>query len=197
MSRQTSMGIVPAMVLCALFRVSRQAYYVALRRVAEATAACGTAVALPGYPRNRAGQALYVDHAAAVLRDALQKAGVDRPKLYQNGNNRLRIRAHDLRATFVTLALANGKSEDWVMQRTGHSSSIMLARYRREAKTAQELGLGWLHPPHEVIPELRNLNVEPGVQEVQSSATLTASLKNRFSVRRLSESFRCSARGGT
>ncbi len=38
-------------------------------------------------------------------------SGVDRPKLYQNGNNRLRIRAHDQRATFVTLSLANGKSE--------------------------------------------------------------------------------------
>jgi len=126
--------------------------------------------ALPRYRRSRAGQPLYVDHAAGVLREALQKAGVNRPKLFQNGNNRLRIRAHDLRATFVTLALANGRSEDWVMQRTGHSSSIMLARYRREAKTAQELALGWLHPLHEVIPELRSLNAEPATPEVQSSA---------------------------
>jgi integrase len=111
-----------------------------------------------------------VDHAAAALREALQKAGVNRPKLYQNENNRLRIRAHDLRATFVTLALANGKSEDWVMQRTGHGSSIMLARYRREAKTAQELGLGWLHPLPEVIPEFRNLDAEPAPSVVQSLA---------------------------
>jgi integrase len=88
----------------------------------------------------------------------------------QNGNNRLRIRAHDLRATFVTLAFANGRSEDWVMQRTGHSSSVMLARYRRDAKTAQELGLGWLLPLHEAIPELRILNDEPGSSAVESSA---------------------------
>ena len=126
--------------------------------------------AIPGHRRRRAGKSLYVDHASETLREALQSAGVDRPKLYQNGNNRLRIRAHDLRATFVTLALANGKSEDWVMQRTGHNSSIMLARYRREAKTAQELGLGWLQPLHEVIPELRNLTAEPAGSEVQTSA---------------------------
>jgi hypothetical protein len=30
----------------------------------------------------------------------------------------------------------------------------MLARYRREAKTAQELALGWLVPLHHAIPEL-------------------------------------------
>lgn len=115
------------------------------------------AEAAPRFRRRRAGMPLHVDHAAEVLRRALKEAGVDRPKLYQSGNNRLRIRAHDLRATFVTLALANGKTEDWVMQRTGHSSSVMLARYRRDAKTAQELGLGWLHPLHELIPELGGL----------------------------------------
>ncbi len=128
------------------------------------------AEAAPKSRKRRAGLHLHVDHAAEILRRSLRNAGVDRPKLYQNGNNRLQIRAHDLRATFVTLALANGKTEDWVRQRTGHGSSIMLARYRRDAETAQELGLGWLHPLHEVIPELRNLNAEPAVSEVQSSA---------------------------
>ena len=95
-----------------------------------------------------------VDHAAETLRGALREAGIQREKLFQNGNNRLQLRAHDLRATFVTLALACGRSEDWVMQRTGHSSSMMLSRYRRESKTAQELDLGWLSPLHAAIPEL-------------------------------------------
>jgi integrase len=112
------------------------------------------AEALPRYRRRRRGQALHVDHAGEILRRALEKAGVDREKLFQSGNNRLQLRAHDLRATFVTLALACGRSEDWVMQRTGHSSSVMLSRYRREATTAQELGLGWLAPLHLSIPEL-------------------------------------------
>ena len=85
-----------------------------------------------------------------------------RAKLFERGEHRLQLRAHDLRATFVTLALANGKSEDWVMQRTGHSSSIMLSRYRREAETADDLGLGWLHPLHKVIPELAAVKVGSG-----------------------------------
>lgn len=36
MSRQTSEGLVPVIVLCALFGVSRQGYYAALRRVSDA-----------------------------------------------------------------------------------------------------------------------------------------------------------------
>jgi integrase len=110
--------------------------------------------ALPRFRRRRAGQHLHVDHAGEILREALQAAGVTRPKLFEANDHRLRLRAHDLRATFVTLALANGRSEDWVMQRTGHRSSIMLARYRRDAETAHELGLGWLRPLSEIIPEL-------------------------------------------
>lgn len=121
--------------------------------------------ALPRHRRRRCGQPLHVDHAGEILRRALRLAGVEREKLFQNGNNRLQLRAHDLRATFVTLALARGKSEDWVMQRTGHSSSVMLSRYRREAKTAHELGLGWLKPLHEVIPEL-------AVHRFESTASL-------------------------
>jgi hypothetical protein len=33
----------------------------------------------------------------------------------------------------------------------------MIARYRREAQTVQELGLGWLAPLHESIPELAEI----------------------------------------
>lgn len=113
--------------------------------------------ALPRYRRRRQGQPLHVDHAGEILRGALRRAGVTRPKLFEGGEHRIQLRAHDLRATFVTLSLADGRSEDWVMQRTGHTSSIMLARYRREAETASELGLGWLLPLHEVIPELAAL----------------------------------------
>jgi integrase len=84
----------------------------------------------------------------------LRGAGVTRSALYDRNENRTRLRAHDLRATFVTLALAAGRSEDWVVTRTGHGSSQMIALYRRQAKTAAELKLGWLKPLHEVIPEL-------------------------------------------
>src|SRR5690606_9487912 len=97
-----------------------------------------------------------------------------RPVLFQRTAKRAPLRAHDLRATFVTLALASGKTETWVCDRTGHRSSNMLNKYRRAARTAEELGLGWLKPMHEVIPELvgadgRARGVEPvGGAEVQA-----------------------------
>ncbi|MFW5739319.1 MAG: DNA integration/recombination/inversion protein, partial [Myxococcota bacterium] len=73
----------------------------------------------------------------------------------------MRLRAHDLRATFVTLALACGQTEDWVRTRTGHGSSQMIARYRREAQTPAELKLGWLEPLHQALPELRQVTDRP------------------------------------
>jgi integrase len=82
---------------------------------------------------------------------------VKRSKLFERGEHRIRLRAHDLRATFVTLALAAGKTEDWVVTRTGHSSFQMVALYPRQAKTAAELKLGWLKPLHEIIPDLAAL----------------------------------------
>jgi len=103
---------------------------------------------------------LYVDHLAAELRDGLLASGVTRSKLFERGDHRIRLRAHDLRATFVTLALAEGRTEDWVVTRTGHGSSQMIALYRRQAKTAAELKLGWLKPLHEIIPELAKLGAQ-------------------------------------
>jgi|HubBroStandDraft_1064217.scaffolds.fasta_scaffold02978_5 integrase len=113
--------------------------------------------ALPRHRRTVTDRPLYVDHLAGELRDGLQDAGVKRAKLFERSNHRMRLRAHDLRATFVTLALADGKTEDWVVTRTGHGSSQMIALYRRQAKTAAELKLGWLRPLHEVVPELAGL----------------------------------------
>jgi integrase len=125
--------------------------------------------ALPRYRRRRAGLPLSAGHAGEKLREALLLAGQERPKLFQRDVNRIPIRAHDLRATFVTLALANGKTEDWVMRRTGHSSSIMLARYRRDAETLREHNLGWLADLAESIPEFRKANDESASSEVQLS----------------------------
>ena len=63
----------------------------------------------------------------------------------------VRIRVHDLRGTFVTLSLANGRTEAWVADRTGHRSSVMINRYRRAARTATEPGLGLLAPLNEAM----------------------------------------------
>ncbi len=89
------------------------------------------------------------------FRGHLRAAGVERPELFERSDARQPIRIHDLRATFVTLSLANGKSETWVADRTGHRSSVMLNAYRRVARQVAELNLGALLPLDEAIPELR------------------------------------------
>jgi len=93
-------------------------------------------------------------HMADRLRSDLVKAGVKREALYSRTDKRRPIRAHDLRATFITIALANGRTESWVQDRTGHASTLMIARYRRAARTVAELSLGGLTPMVEAIPEL-------------------------------------------
>jgi integrase len=87
------------------------------------------------------------ERAAEQFRADLQAAKVNRAELFDKKSKvRRPIRVHDLRATFVTLALANGKTEAWVCDRTGHRSSAMVNRYRRQARQATELGLGELAP---------------------------------------------------
>lgn len=91
---------------------------------------------------------------AKVLRADLKRAGVERPSLFAASASRLRVRVHDLRALFVTHALAHGRSETWVTDRTGHTSSQMLQKYRRSARQWVEGKLGTLLPLDVAIPEL-------------------------------------------
>jgi integrase len=70
-----------------------------------------------------------------MLRADLKTAGVTRAELFERSAVRQPIRVHDLRATFVTVGLANGKTETWVADRTRHRSSAMINRYRRQART--------------------------------------------------------------
>jgi integrase len=100
------------------------------------------------------GRPLYVDQMAEHLRADLRSAGVSRAELFERTAVRQPIRVHDLRATFVTVSLANGKTETWVADRTGHRSSSMINRYRRQARTWGELGLGELVPLDRALPEL-------------------------------------------
>jgi integrase len=94
------------------------------------------------------------DSLAPVLRADLQASGVTRPELFKSGKNRQPLRVHDLRGTFVTLGLANGRTEAWISDRTGHTSSQMINRYKRAARSASELELGELGPLDRALPEL-------------------------------------------
>ncbi len=101
--------------------------------------------------------ALVFDGIKGRLAEALQRhlkaAGIDRPELAENNAKRRQMNVHGLRSTFVTISLANGRSETWVMDRTGHRSSAMVNRYRRIARTVAELALGPLTRLDHAIPE--------------------------------------------
>ena len=90
---------------------------------------------------------------AEALQRHLKVAGIDRPELAENNAKRRQMNVHGLRSTFVTISLANGRSETWVMDRTGHRSSAMVNRYRRIARTVAELALGPLTRLDHAIPE--------------------------------------------
>lgn len=83
---------------------------------------------------------------ATTFREHLTLAGIDRRALHQRTAERRPLRVHDLRGSFVTIALANGCNEDWVMQRTGHTTSAMLAKYRRQVDYARDAELEWWQP---------------------------------------------------
>ncbi|MGH7439081.1 MAG: hypothetical protein ACRENE_25615, partial [Polyangiaceae bacterium] len=80
-------------------------------------------------------------------------AEVDRAKLFQASRSRLRMRAHDLRATFITVSLASGRTWEWCQQRTGHGDA-MKQKYRRTSATWTAQRQGDLAPLHLAIPEL-------------------------------------------
>jgi integrase len=100
------------------------------------------------------GQPYNTDKLAALYREYLERACGARPEILKDGPNRMRARAHDMRGMFVTYSLANGRTESWVQDRTGHTTSIMVNRYRQSARTVAELGLGKLAPLVTAIPEL-------------------------------------------
>lgn len=103
------------------------------------------------------GERIRVDGLAhryrTMLETTLRGAGLYRADLFIGGERRMRLRVHDLRGAFVTYALANGRTETWVQDRTGHRSSHMVNRYRRVARTVLEAELGDLTPLDEAIPE--------------------------------------------
>jgi integrase len=54
-----------------------------------------------------------------------------RAQLFEKTTHQRLIEYHDLRASFITFALANGRSEEWIRERSGHTTSQMISRYRR------------------------------------------------------------------
>lgn len=121
----------------------------------------------------RPGDAAFaVGQLPRQLRALLTAAGVERAELFVQTESRQRIRAHDLRASFITVSLALGKSETWVADRTGHTSSVMINRYRRKARQVAQLQLGPFMPLDEIIPELAAIAERPALAVVPPPATV-------------------------
>lgn len=118
---------------------------------------------LPPAPRERKdGKPLIALRKATLFRENLEKAKITRPQLFEHDDVRRHIVIHDLRATFVTVSLAEGKPEAWITDRTGHKSSEMIYKYKRASRQHQELGLGPLAPLCVAIPELSELGRREG-----------------------------------
>lgn len=104
-----------------------------------------------------------IRHLAEDLRNDLVKAGVtrqQRPDLFMSGDGQEPIRFQDLRATFVSLHLAQGWSYQDVMIRTQHTSTKVLEHhYARRVDVAKVI----IRKQGPLLPLDRALGVEVGV----------------------------------
>ena len=80
------------------------------------------------------------ERLADLYREHCQAAGVDRERLFTRKANKLRLRAHDMRAFFITAGMFAGYDAMWITDRTGHTSLSMLRRYARDVRRWRELG---------------------------------------------------------
>jgi integrase len=104
------------------------------------------------------------EREARVLRDDLITAKIKRPSLLGTGGDNVQpLRFHDLRATFVTWAMREGRGDGWISDRTGHLTPEMRARYARAARTLSDLDYKPFPDIAKAIPELakRPSNVVP------------------------------------
>lgn len=81
-----------------------------------------------------------VNKAAKTLRAHMILAGNDRHALHTTEGRRRQLRAHDTRATFVVNAKRCGRNEEWIKERTGHTTSLMIEKYNRLLSVAEKKG---------------------------------------------------------
>jgi integrase len=102
---------------------------------------------------DESGAGFDIDHMAGRLRGYLKRAELTRADLYSTSPLKRAFGVHCFRRSFVTRSLALGRNEDWVRQRTGHTSDELLG-YRQAAKSLAELELGDLAPLDKSLPDL-------------------------------------------
>jgi len=77
---------------------------------------------------------------APVYREHCEAVGIDRARLFQKKANKLRLRAHDMRAFFITAGMFAGRDALWITDRSGHTTLGMLRTYERDVRRWRELG---------------------------------------------------------
>jgi hypothetical protein len=77
---------------------------------------------------------------APLYRSHCEAAGIKRERLFQKKANKLRLRAHDMRAFFVTAGMFDGHDALWITDRSGHTTLGMLRTYERDVRRWRELG---------------------------------------------------------
>jgi len=77
---------------------------------------------------------------ALVYRAHCEAVGIVRERLFQKKANKLRLRAHDMRAFFVTGGMFAGHDALWITDRSGHTTLGMLRTYERDVRRWRELG---------------------------------------------------------
>jgi integrase len=136
----------------------------------------GPVLVFPG----RGGKKISIHTPQNRLRSDLRLAGVTRQSLLEPSDGAEPLRVHDLRASFITLALRAGRSHKWIMTRTGHEKLGTLSIYDRLVEDANEHHLpAWFAPMAQSIPELRPAKGGPRVgqtpQNAQEMALITRS----------------------
>jgi integrase len=94
------------------------------------------------------------EHEATVLRADLEAAKMTRHTVDAPTANVQPLRFHDLRATFVTWSMRQGRGDGWISDRTGHLTPEMRGRYARAARVLADLRYEPFPSLEKAIPEL-------------------------------------------
>jgi integrase len=110
------------------------------------------------FPGRASGKRIRTGTIWARFLQDLAVAGVTRRVLLKGADGINPLRVHDLRASFVTLAMRSGRDLKWIMTRTGHETLGVLQGYDRLVQDAEEHRLPkWFTPMDRAIPELRSI----------------------------------------
>ena len=85
-------------------------------------------------------QGIKWDKLAPTYRAHCEAVGITRARLFEKKANKMHLRAHDMRAFFVTAGCTRARTRSWITDRSGHTTLGMLRTYERDVRRWRELG---------------------------------------------------------